>query len=108
MVIRLDIDFISSRGVIKSILSSPYIEHEELIICATKYRGTIYLCKFYTDEKEHYHVTATTLEKQITSWGFKFEQYMVAGISLKYVYKKLITYLFYFKYITNEMSVEFI
>jgi len=88
-LIRLDIDFISSRGVIKTILSSPYTEHKEFIICATKYRGTIYLCNFYTDEKEYYHVTATMLEKQITSWGFKFEQYMVAGISLKYIKKNI-------------------
>jgi len=106
-LIRLDIDFISSCGVIKTILSSPYIE-QEWIICASKYRGTIYLCKFYTDEKNHY-VTATMSEKQKSSWGFKFEQYMVAGISLKYVYKNLIMYPFYFKYITNNgMPIEFI
>ncbi|XP_011693168.1 PREDICTED: decapping and exoribonuclease protein-like [Wasmannia auropunctata] len=74
----LDIDFICSRGTIKTILSSPYIERTGWIICASKYRGTIYLCEFYTDEKEHDHVNATTSEKQISSLGFKFEQYMVA------------------------------
>jgi len=108
MLIRLNIDFISSRGVIKTILSSPYTEREEWIICASKYCGTIYLCQFYTDEKEHHYAAATTLQKRMTPWGFKFEQYMVAGI-LKYVYKNFIIYLFCFKYITNnQIPVEFI
>ncbi|XP_077275402.1 decapping and exoribonuclease protein-like isoform X1 [Temnothorax americanus] len=74
----LDIDFISSRGTIKTILCSPYKTFDEWIICASKYRGTIYLCEFYTDEKEHRRVNETMSEKQVTSWGFKFEQYMVA------------------------------
>lgn len=47
------------------------------IICASKYRGTIYLCEFYTEARERHHVTT---DKQSESWGFKFEQCMVAGI----------------------------
>ncbi|XP_011883779.1 PREDICTED: decapping and exoribonuclease protein [Vollenhovia emeryi] len=75
----LDIDFISSRGTIKKILSSPYSnKYEEWIICASKYRGTIYLCAFYTDEKERQEQDATMETKRITSWGYKFEQYMLA------------------------------
>ncbi|KYN09665.1 Protein Dom3Z [Trachymyrmex cornetzi] len=76
----LDFDFICSRGLIKTILSTPYINDERnaWIICASKYRGTIYLCKFYTDEKEHERLTESDYEKQATSWGFKFEQYMLA------------------------------
>ncbi|XP_011052960.1 PREDICTED: decapping and exoribonuclease protein-like [Acromyrmex echinatior] len=76
----LDFDFICSRGLIKTILSTPYINNERnaWIICASKYRGTIYLCKFYTDEKEQKCFTASDYEKQATSWGFKFEQYMLA------------------------------
>ncbi|KYN33280.1 Protein Dom3Z [Trachymyrmex septentrionalis] len=52
--------------------------HDEWIICASKYRGTIYLCEFYSDKREHHYVNASMLEKQFVSWGYKFEQYMVA------------------------------
>ncbi|XP_012217607.1 decapping and exoribonuclease protein-like [Linepithema humile] len=73
----LDVDFICRRGVLKKLLCSPYVRYEEnmeeeekdrkkWIICASKYRGTIYLRKFYTDEQE-----------KITT-GYKFEQYMLA------------------------------
>ncbi|KYN08872.1 Protein Dom3Z [Trachymyrmex cornetzi] len=74
----LDIEFVASRGTIKTILCSPYKMRDEWIICASKYRGTIYLCEFYSDEREHHYVNASMSEKQIHSWGYKFEQYMVA------------------------------
>jgi RAT1-interacting protein len=82
-LIRLDIDFVALRGAIKTILSSPYKKNDEWIICASKYRGTIYLCKFYSDKKEHWETNKTLLEQQTCSSGFKFEQYMVAGILYK-------------------------
>lgn len=74
----LDTDFICGRGALKTILCTPYERSKNWIICASKYRGTIYLCEFYTNEKEHRHVNVTTQEKQFISWGYKFKKYMVA------------------------------
>ncbi|KYN01540.1 Protein Dom3Z [Cyphomyrmex costatus] len=74
----LDIDFIASRGAIKAMLSSPYKMRDELIICASKYRGTIYLCEFYSDKREYDYVNLSLSRRQVHSWGYKFEQYMVA------------------------------
>ncbi|XP_072751484.1 decapping and exoribonuclease protein-like [Anoplolepis gracilipes] len=75
----LNTDFICRRGALKTLLSTPYKKrNEDWIICASKYRGSIYLCEFYTDEKEFRHVNATAKERQLCSQGFKFEQYMVA------------------------------
>ncbi|XP_011630177.1 decapping and exoribonuclease protein [Pogonomyrmex barbatus] len=74
----LDVDFICRRGVLKTILCSLYTRRNEWIICASKYRGTIYLCEFYTDEREYQHVNRTKTEKEFFSWGYKFEQYMVS------------------------------
>ncbi|CAL1688528.1 unnamed protein product [Lasius platythorax] len=74
----LDIDFICRRGVLKTLLCTPYKKKDKWIICAGKYRGTIYLCEFYTSEREHKYVNATAEDKQFGSWGYKFEQYMVA------------------------------
>lgn len=81
----MDTDFICRRGALKIILCSPY-RREDWIICASKYRGTIYLCEFYTNEKEYEHVNATIETKQINSQGLKFEQFMLAGILNYYVY----------------------
>ncbi|KAG5327061.1 RL13A protein, partial [Pseudoatta argentina] len=55
----LDIEFIASLGTIKTILCSPYKMRDEWIICASKYRGTIYLCEFYSDKREHHYVNAS-------------------------------------------------
>ncbi|XP_050448580.1 decapping and exoribonuclease protein-like [Cataglyphis hispanica] len=74
----LDTDFICRRGALKTILCTPYEKYENWIIYASKYRGTIYLCEFYTHEKEQRHVNASTQERRLSSWGYKFEQYMVA------------------------------
>ncbi|KAL0111772.1 hypothetical protein PUN28_013158 [Cardiocondyla obscurior] len=76
-----DIDFICSRGVIKKILSSPYSYGDDWTIYASKYRGTIYLCHFYSDETEYHYANKTKMDKLFESRGFKFEQYMVAGTS---------------------------
>lgn len=82
----MDTDFICRRGALTKILCTPY-EKYDWIIYASKYRGTIYLCEFYTSEKEQRHVNATTQERRVSSWGYKFEQYMVAGILKIIVYK---------------------
>lgn len=74
---RLDADFICRRGVLKAILCSPYQKFEEWTICACKYRGTIYLCDFSKNENQGAHVYKHNV---YTTWGYKFEQYMVAGI----------------------------
>ncbi|CAL1688530.1 unnamed protein product [Lasius platythorax] len=73
----LDIDFICRRGVLRTLLCTPYKKKDKWIICAAKYRGTIYLCEFYTNERERQHANKTAEEK-FGSWGRKFEQYMVA------------------------------
>lgn len=82
----MGVDFICRRGILKTLLCTPHKISDKWIICASKYRGTIYLCEFYTDEREQEYVNETAKVKQISSWGFKFEQYMVAGI-LNYVYE---------------------
>lgn len=84
----MDTDFVCRRGALKVILCSTPENRtrEDWIICASKYRGTIYLCEFYPNEKEYELVNATTETKQLNSQGFKFEQYMVAGILNYYVY----------------------
>lgn len=79
VLFRLDVDFICRRGTLKTLFSTPYRKSDGWIICASKYRGTIYLCEYYTPQKEYEAATETITEKQNASQGSKFEQYMVAG-----------------------------
>ncbi|KAL6266350.1 hypothetical protein P5V15_003205 [Pogonomyrmex californicus] len=78
----LNVDFICHREALKRILCSLYITDDEWIIYANKYRGTIYLCEFYTNKKKRQCVNKTMTEKQITSERYKFEQH-IAGPSYK-------------------------
>ncbi|XP_024892802.1 decapping and exoribonuclease protein-like, partial [Temnothorax curvispinosus] len=74
----LDIDFICSRGVITKLMCRPDVKSDEWIICASKYRGTIYLCEFRPDERERGQDNATVSDKQISTGTNKFQQYIVA------------------------------
>ncbi|XP_076751339.1 decapping and exoribonuclease protein-like [Xylocopa sonorina] len=68
-------EFILNRGTLSKLLMTPYV-HKDWIICASKFKGTIYMCYFYTDEQEEERLNESDYSKRLTSWGFKFEQYM--------------------------------
>jgi len=74
------VDFICRRELLKALLCSPYRKTNGWIIYASKYRGTIYLCEYYTSEKEVQYINAAMTDKRMDSWGCKFEQYMTTGI----------------------------
>ena len=42
-------------------------------------RGTIYLCAFDTEQKVADRQRETPRQKAMSSWGYKFEQFMMAG-----------------------------
>ncbi|XP_077275350.1 decapping nuclease dom-3-like [Temnothorax americanus] len=54
-------------------------KNDEWIICASKYRGTIYLWEFRPDERERGQDNATVSDKQISTGTNKFQQYIVAN-----------------------------
>lgn len=51
---------------------------EEWSVAATKYKGSVYLCAI--DQKEIMYCSQQEQNK-FCSWGYKFEQYMLTGIS---------------------------
>ncbi|CAK9805723.1 Decapping and exoribonuclease protein [Anthophora quadrimaculata] len=75
---RLDPEFICMRGLLKELLSTPFT-NQDWIICASKYRGTIYLCNYETEQKMMNNLHLTAYQKNCCIWGRKFEQYMVAN-----------------------------
>ncbi|XP_042228671.1 decapping and exoribonuclease protein-like [Homarus americanus] len=75
----LSTDFVCFRGLLTELLCTPYESKEGWIICATKFRDTIYLCAYETPEKQSQRENATELQKTMSAWGYKFEQYMTDG-----------------------------
>lgn len=61
------------------LMCTPYEKDEDWIICATKWKGTIFLCASETRRKRLKREQMTDKQKQFMSWGFKFEQYMSSG-----------------------------
>lgn len=78
------------RGVISSLWSTLVNPNNGWIICAQKFRETIYLCAFLTDEKRNYELGRSEKQKIIDSWGFKFEQFVLSG-KISISHKKLKT-----------------
>jgi RAT1-interacting protein len=60
-------------------MCTPYEKNEDWIICATKWKGTIFLCAKETERKRLSKEQMTDRDKQFASWGYKFEQYMSSG-----------------------------
>ncbi|XP_066944469.1 decapping and exoribonuclease protein-like isoform X1 [Macrobrachium rosenbergii] len=75
----LSTDFICFRGLLRDILCMPYENKERIILCATKFRGTIYMWSYETPEKKADREAQTEEQLKMCSWGYKFEQYMTEG-----------------------------
>lgn len=60
-------------------MKTPYDEREGWIICAAKWKGTIYLMAFDTEADTFELNNRTEKDLQFSSWGFKFEQYILSG-----------------------------
>ncbi|XP_008560702.1 decapping and exoribonuclease protein [Microplitis demolitor] len=66
------------RGLLSRIMKTPYDEREGWIICAAKWKGTIYLMAFDTEADTFELNNRTEKDLQFSSWGFKFEQYILS------------------------------
>lgn len=75
----LPVDFVCFRGLLRLLMCTPYEYRDSWIILATKFRQTIYLCAEETEKHKQERLNATEKTKQICSYGFKFEQYMLSG-----------------------------
>ncbi|CAK1548516.1 unnamed protein product [Leptosia nina] len=66
------------RGLMTCIACTPYENQEPWKIVAILFRGDIYLCARYTEQKIAQKKCMTEKDKLFTSWGYKFEQYMLS------------------------------
>lgn len=67
------------RGLMTCVACTPYENQEPWKIVAVLFKGNIYLCARETDYKKERRQNITEREKLFTSWGYKFEQYMLSG-----------------------------
>lgn len=72
-------DVVCFRGLLRALMCMPYENREPMIVLATNYRGTIYLCAQETEKRKGERLSQSEMQKRIMSYGFKFEQYMMSG-----------------------------
>ncbi|XP_054257492.1 decapping and exoribonuclease protein-like [Macrosteles quadrilineatus] len=71
-------DFVCFRGLLTTIMCTPYEQQEGWIICATRLKNTNFLCAFDTEKRKREKENVSDRLKQFQSWGYKFEQFMLA------------------------------
>ncbi|XP_026727388.1 decapping and exoribonuclease protein-like [Trichoplusia ni] len=70
--------FFCYRGLLTCIACTPYENREPWKIVAILHKGNIYLCARDTEEKISRKMNMTERDKLFTSWGYKFEQYLLS------------------------------
>lgn len=76
--------FFCYRGLLTCVACTPYENREPWKIVVLLHKGNIYLCARDTEEKINRKINMTEREKQFTSWGYKFEQFLLSGIFINY------------------------
>lgn len=69
-------EFVCYRGLLTTLMCTPYERREGWSICATMFCGTIYLFALETGQKRLERENESQRSKDMQSWGFKFEQYV--------------------------------
>uniref|UniRef100_A0A3P8SWZ4 Decapping nuclease n=1 Tax=Amphiprion percula TaxID=161767 RepID=A0A3P8SWZ4_AMPPE len=74
----LDVDFVTWRGHLTKLLTTPYETREGWMLAATKFRGTIYISEVETEAARRERENRTERHEEMMYWGYKFEQYTCA------------------------------
>lgn len=71
-------EFVCRRGLLKTLMCTPYEKNEGWKVAAALYDGTYYLREYETIE-ERQRASLTETERKMCLWGWKFEQYLTAS-----------------------------
>jgi RAT1-interacting protein len=66
------------RGVLTKIMNCPYDNNTSWNICAIKYKGTIYLAEYKTDEQHEQQAALPHWIRRTFYWGRKVENYLTS------------------------------
>ncbi|XP_043945584.1 decapping and exoribonuclease protein [Protopterus annectens] len=75
---RLNKDFVTWRGHLTKILTTPYENEEGWLMAVTLFNGTYYISEVETEMAKRKRETRTELLEEMMYMGYKFEQYMCA------------------------------
>lgn len=79
---NLHTDFVCWRGLLTKLLCTPFENRDGWRIAVTLFKGTLYMCEFDTESRKRQKQEMSERQKEMTYWGWKFEQYVTAGNTL--------------------------
>lgn len=71
-------DFVTWRGHLTKVLTTPYETQEGWMLAASMFRGTIYISELETEAARVNRETRSERHEEMMYWGYKFEQYICA------------------------------
>ncbi|XP_060696600.1 decapping and exoribonuclease protein [Hemiscyllium ocellatum] len=75
---QLHTDFITWRGHLTKILTTPYENREGWMLAVTLFHGTYYMSEVETEEARRQREQRTEMQEELIYGGYKFEQYLCA------------------------------
>ena len=76
----LNTDFVTYRGVLTRIMTAPYENQEGWLVCVSKFKGTIYMCLFMSDEKREKEMGRDDQANLMCHGGLRFEEYISVAL----------------------------
>lgn len=74
----LDVDFVTWRGHLTKLLTTPYETREGWLLAVTRFKGTLYISEVETEAARKEQENRTGRHEEMMYWGYKFEQYTCA------------------------------
>ncbi|XP_047213349.1 decapping and exoribonuclease protein [Girardinichthys multiradiatus] len=74
----LDFDFVTWRGHLTKLLTTPYETSEGWLLAVTRFNGTLYISEVETEAAHRERENRPERNQEMMYWGYKFEQYMCA------------------------------
>ncbi|XP_037544904.1 decapping and exoribonuclease protein [Nematolebias whitei] len=74
----LDFDFVTWRGHLTKLLTTPYETREGWLLAVTRFSGTLYISEVETEAARRERENRAERNQEMMYWGYKFEQYMCA------------------------------
>uniref|UniRef100_A0A1A8JGC7 Decapping nuclease n=1 Tax=Nothobranchius kuhntae TaxID=321403 RepID=A0A1A8JGC7_NOTKU len=74
----LDFDFVTWRGHLTKLLTTPYETRDGWLLAVTKFKDTLYISEVETEAARRDRENRPEWNHKMMYWGYKFEQYMCA------------------------------
>lgn len=76
----LHTDIVCFRGLLATIMGTPYERKDDWMVDVVRWKGTIYIIQIPTERRIRENERQTDRQKQMSSWGYKFEQLVTTTV----------------------------